>query len=97
MIYANVETYLNEEVRRPIKYLLKDSDKLDDVMEVVDYLCEKYRELNCFANFCESKNKNMNFREYMNYKFENMKLVDYDALDRVFSDEELIASIEKEQ
>lgn len=89
--YNNVETYLNEEVRRPIKTLLKDSDKLNRVMEVVDYLCEKYRELNCFANFCESKNKNMSFQEYMDYKQKNMKDIDYDKLDSPCTDEEIKA------
>lgn len=44
MYYENVETYLNEEVRKPIKYYLKDvlPDKQENIMELVDYLCDRY-------------------------------------------------------
>ena len=48
MYYENVQTYLNEEFRKPIKCYLKDmpSDVKKNIMHVVDYLCDQYREVN---------------------------------------------------
>ncbi len=45
MTYESVEEYLNEEFHKPIKHYLKDTPKKtqEKVMQVVDYLCDKYR------------------------------------------------------
>ena len=45
MYYSDVQTHLNEEFRKPIKHYLKgvSQKKQKQVMEVVDYLCDKYR------------------------------------------------------
>lgn len=95
MHYENVETYLNEEVRKPIKYYLKDvsPDKQEDIMELVDYLCDKYRETNATCLFYESKlpHDDKRFKEWQQFMEEKgyIRPIDYDELEDVFTEEEL--------
>lgn len=92
MLYQNVETYLNEEVRKPIKALLKgDAETRKDVMQVVDYLCDKYREMNGLALFYENhlENEKGLFREWLEYATEKeiYHSCDYDSLADPFEKE----------
>lgn len=94
MLYENVVIYLNEEVRKPIKSLLKHSDKKTqkEVMEIVDYLCDKYRETNGLAAFYEEQldqEKEM-FKKWLDYASKNglYRQCDYDAMTSPFSWEE---------
>ena len=92
MLYANVETYLNEEVRKPIKELITDKRIRREVMKVVDYLCDKYREMNGLALFYEKRvedEKNA-FKEWMEYASKNdiYRNYDYDSLASPFGYEE---------
>lgn len=94
--YPNVETYLNEEVRRPIKHYLNGVDeyKSKKVMEFVDYLCDKYRELNAAGKLYEDfdmidKSKYPTVPEIACYIAEKAKPIDYDNLDCPYTDEEL--------
>lgn len=100
MVYKNVETYLNEEVRKPIKYYLKDvsPDKQEDIMATVDYLCNRYRETNGTCLFYESKlppHGNELFKEWQQFMNEKGYLapIDYDELEGVFTEEELEARL----
>ena len=103
MYYSDVQTYLNEEFRKPIKHYLKgvSQKKQEQVMEVVDYLCDQYREMNGTAKFYEAKLKAntehnasdslddfMGWRLFMNKKG-YLKPIDYDTLEPIYSDEEV--------
>lgn len=96
MYYKNVETYLNEEVRRPIKYYLRGVDKktAGKIMDVVDYLCDKYREANGTGLWYEKKAKFEpgDLRNYIRFmtKHGYLKPVDYDKLESPFTEEEMI-------
>lgn len=87
MIYKNAETYLNEQIRKPIKNELKgvDDKKVAKVMEIVDFLCDKYREMNATALFYDKKIDYSPelFKEYQKFMKENgyYKSVDYDSLE----------------
>ena len=92
MLYENVETYLNEEVRKPIKELIADKKTRKEVMKVVDYLCDKYREMNGLALFYERRvedEKNA-FKEWMEFASKNdiYRNCDYDNLPSPFDYEE---------
>ena len=99
MVYKNVETYLNEEVRKPIKYYLKDvsPDKQENIMELVDYLCDRYRETNGTCLFYESKlpHDDERFKEWQQFMNEKGYLapIDYDELEDVFTEEEFEARL----
>lgn len=93
--YPNAETYLNEEIRRPIKYYLKGVDEktVKKVMSYVDYLCDKYREMNFGAKFYEDTGlvdvTKISVLDYSNYIETHVKPVDYDSLDHKWTDEEM--------
>jgi hypothetical protein len=103
MYYSDAQTYLNEEFRKPIKYYLKgvSQKKQKQVMEVVDYLCDKYREINGTANFYEAKLKAStdhnasdsldDFFEWRLFMDKNgyLEPIDYDAVNPIYSDEEV--------
>ena len=95
MYYENVQTYLNEEFRKPIKYYLKDmpSDVKKNIMHVVDYLCDQYREVNGTALFFEKKSTHTveEFKEWRNFMVGKGHSLpcDYDSLDDVFSESEV--------
>ena len=99
MLYENIQTYLNEEVRRPIKHYLRNVDEktVKKVMSYVDYLCDKYREMNEIAKFCENKlEKIESFHEYMKFEDEQgfHNHIDYDKLESPYTDEELELMLE---
>lgn len=102
MYYKNAETYLNEEFRKPIKCYLRGVDKktVKKVMGVVDYLCDKYREVNGTAlwyeemadcNTSDSRSYKSFLRSYMNFmrKRGYLNPVDYDKLESPYTEEEL--------
>lgn len=91
MVYKDVETYLNEEFRKPMKHLLEgvDEEKVNEIMNVVDFMCNRYREMNSCAKFYESKlDKTPNFKEFLEYQNKHNKYVDYDKLPSPFEGEE---------
>lgn len=103
MNYETVEQYLNEEFRKPIKHYLKNTPKKTQkkVMQVVDHLCDKYRETGGTAMFYEEKLKAstdhsasesldnfMEWRIFMDKKG-YLKPIDYDALDDAISEDEM--------
>lgn len=103
MTYESVEEYLNEEFRKPIKHYLKgvSQKKQKQVMEVVDYLCDKYREAGGTAMFYEEKLKAstdhsasesldnfMEWRIFMDKKG-YLKPLNYDELEDVHSEDEM--------
>ena len=96
MYYKNAETYLNEEFRKPIKCYLRGVDKktVRKVMNVVDYLCDKYREVNGIGLWYESEVefKPSDFRNYKRFMREHgyLRPVDYDKLESPFTKEELM-------
>ena len=99
MLYENIQTYLNEEVRRPIKYYLRNVDEktLKKVMSYVDYLCDKYREMNGIAKFYENKlEKIESFHEMMKFQEKEgyWNPIDYDKLKSPYTDEELELMLE---
>ena len=85
-MYPNSAVWLNEEIRKPIKKLLKGHRTEKRVMEYVDYLCEKYREMECYLKYCEEQDFKFKPREFTEYMLENYEPVDYDLLDE-FLDE----------
>ena len=85
-MYPNSAVWLNEEIRKPIKKLLKGHRTEKRVMEYVDYLCEKYREMECYLKFCEEQDFKFKPREFMDYMEENYEPVDYEFLNE-FLDE----------
>ena len=96
MVYKNAETYLNEEFRKPILEELKgvDEEKVAKTMEIVDYLCDKYREVNGSAMFFNKKVENTPelFKEYTKFMCDNgyFRPIDYNSLeDEEFYDEVL--------
>ena len=99
MNYESVEEYLNEEFRKPIKHYLKgvSQKKQKQVMEVVDYLCDKYREANGTALFYEDQYpqqmpyKQRMFQEWREFMHKNgyLEPVNYDELDDVISEDEM--------
>lgn len=95
MYYDNVEIYLNEEVRRPIKHYLEGADEktAKKVMNVVDYLCDKYREANGTAVFYGYGTvfKHSTYKEWQEFMLEKGYLnpIDYDELESPYTDEEL--------
>lgn len=95
MYYKNAETYLNEEVRRPIKHYLEGVDEkiVKNVMNVVDYLCDKYREANGTATFYELGTvlNHETYKEWQEFMLEKGYLLpmNYDELESPYTDEEL--------
>lgn len=81
MNYPNVEFYLNEEYRKPIKRLLQGHRVESRVMEYVDDLCNENRELRALIEFLEETN-DIQFkpRKFLEFLHEN-KTVDFDLLD----------------
>lgn len=100
MMYPNAETYLNEEIRRPIQYLLKDVDKkvVKEVMSYVNFLCDKYRESNLCAKFYEDSGlidvSKFKSKDYLDYLDKNLKHVNYDELEKIIPDEELAQMVD---
>jgi enolase len=96
MYYSDVQTYLNEEFRKPIKYYLKDTPKKtqEKVMQVVDCLCDKYRQVGGTSKYFEELMGEIDFEtfdawtDYMEEKG-YLKPIDYDALRPIYSDEEV--------
>lgn len=93
MFYQDCETYLNEDYRKPIKYLLRNVDKktLNKVMELVDGLCDKYRLANGMASFYERKvDVNACYKEWLQYIDDHglMNGEDYEAIESPFTPEE---------
>lgn len=87
-MYPNSAVWLNEEIRKPIKKLLKGHRTEKRVMEYVDYLCEEYRKMEFYLKYYEENTDfKFNPREFMEYMGENYEPVDYDFLDD-FLDEE---------
>lgn len=95
MVYSSAEEYLNEQIRRPIKRYLKGVDEktVKHVMKYVDFLCDKYREMNLCAKYYEDEGlvdvKQLSAKKIAEYLGKNLKQVDYDSLENCLSDEEL--------
>ena len=81
MIYKNEIDYLNEEIRKPIRKLLKGYMVENEVMEIVDYLCDKYREVEGCCKYYEKElSKPINTREFIDFIENNNygRPIDYD-------------------
>lgn len=93
MTYRTVEEYLNEEFRKPIKHYLKNTPKKtqEKVMEVVDYLCDKYRQAGGTAKYLEENGTVGDYLEWQAFMDEKgyLRPINYDSLDDVFSEEEM--------
>ncbi len=103
MNYRTVEEYLNEEVRRPIKYFLKDApeETKSKVMSVVDWFCDRYREAagtNKFYERNKTETSPVEFHEWGRYMNEQgyLKPLDYDAIPFVFTNEEFLEMLDEE-
>lgn len=96
MTYETVEEYLNEEFRKPIKYYLKDTPKetQKNVMQVVDYLCDKYRQSSGTSKYFEELIGEIDFevfdawQDYMEEKG-YLKSCNYDELEDITFQEEM--------
>ena len=86
MVYPNSGVWLNEEVRKPIRKLLKGHRTEKRVMEYVDWLCEEYRKMECLLKYYEEQDVHTDAREIVQYMSENYEPVDYDLLNE-FLDE----------
>lgn len=84
MWYPSIEKYLNEEFRIPIKEAMEEGN-FKEAMEFVDYLCDKYREMNFSIKYYEDKNmideSKFKIRDFMAYIAKKAPPVDYDKLD----------------
>ncbi len=97
MYYSNIETYLNEEVRKPIKHYLEDvpQSKQENIMRIVDYLCDRLRQSNGTCLFYEEKflegDNQIIFKEWQQYMEEKgyTKPIDYDQLTDIYTNEEI--------
>ena len=88
-MYPNSAVWLNEEIRKPIKKLLKGHRTEKRVMEYVDYLCEEYRKMEFYLKYYEENTDfKFNLREIMEYMEENYEPVDYEFLNEFFGEED---------
>lgn len=81
MVYKNEIDYLNGEIRGPIRKLLKGYWVENEVMKIVDRLCDKYREAEGRCKYYEKDlPKPIDVRAFINFMEDNdYRPVDYDV------------------
>jgi len=95
MYYENKYEYLNQESRLPLLKVLKkyniSEEDMKEIEEILWWTYDKYDDVGLIASFYEEKfdPKCECFNEYMEYREDHKKLVDYTKLSQISVYEEL--------